>query len=158
MFYSHPEAISRCSDIFIASFCARTLELSGTAHGLVYYRLPNQQPRTQSTSLLASLARRDLTPALLAQLLSVPAQTSQSVPCRLQAQVPEGDLRWGSGWGRARRLGKSALRIFESRRFALTAALGTCYSQEAPPSSSGLPILVFGEGISVDFEKVKMEG
>lgn len=87
MFYSHPEAISWCSDIFIASFCGRIPELSGTAHRSVYYRMPDLQPQPGSTSLPALVPHGDLNPALLAQLLSAPAQTSPSVPCEQWARL-----------------------------------------------------------------------
>lgn len=53
MFYSQPEAITWYSDIFIAPFSERTQELSGTAHRLVYYGMPDWQPWTRSASLLA---------------------------------------------------------------------------------------------------------
>ena len=87
MFYSHPEAISWCSDIFIASFCGRIPELSGTAHRLVYYRMPPRQPQPGNTSLLDPFPHGDLHPSLPAQLLSAPAQNFQSVPCRQRARL-----------------------------------------------------------------------
>lgn len=156
MFYSHPEAISWCSDVFIASFCGRILELSGTAHRSVYYRTPDRQPQPGNTSLLDPFPHRDLNPSLPAQLLSAAAQTSQSVPSR----QPLGSGAWswsvlGCNWGRARRLGNSAVGGFESHRFTLEAAAGPCYSWGALPWSSALFALLIGEGIPMTLKRCK---